>query len=425
MKANSCQSPPTEDQRGDRRLHQAMAACRTGIWEFKLGPGVSDPAVVEASTTTASLSASEILSSERSCRFDALPLTGNRLVLSQELAALLELAPGEFDGTLGSLLGRIVPAHRTILLRAFAKALRDGTEAEVVIQFRGVSRAAGWLLVRGRPQLETHNQVQRILGVAIEVTERKLAQLKRTGDVAELEHQLTARTNQLKATSQELDAFCYSISHDLRAPLRSIRGFNEVLLERYAAKLDDRGREFLRRACESSHSMERLIEDLLKLSRAGRAELAPGSVDLSQLATAVAETLRASAPERHVTFHITPGLKAFADERLMRIVLENLLGNAWKFTCHRPEALIEFDFAPAPAKAFFVRDNGAGFDPVYQDRLFGVFQRLHTESEFTGTGVGLAIVKRIVARHGGRVWAEGAIERGAAFYFSLPTDERT
>lgn len=255
------------------------------------------------------------------------------------------------------------------------------------------------------------------------MTTQKLAELEILRLNAELERRVAERTAQLQAINKELEAFCYSVSHDLRAPLRSIRGFNEVLMERYASKLDARGQEFLRRACASSQHMDDMIEDLLKLSRVGRSELLRQPLDLGALAAAIAEELQRSDPSREVHVEIAPALRASGDERLLRIVLENLLCNAWKFSSGRPRAVIEFGFTPAPESAFFVRDNGAGFDPSYAGRLFGVFQRLHSSSEFPGTGVGLATVQRIINRHGGRVWAQGAVDRGATFYFSLPADE--
>ncbi len=241
---------------------------------------------------------------------------------------------------------------------------------------------------------------------------------------AELEMRVKERTAQLEAINKELEAFSYSVSHDLRAPLRSIMGFSEVLLERHAQQLDVRGREFLRRACESSQQMDRLIESLLKLSRIGRAEVQRQQVDLTRLAGMLIDELRQSEPERQVTARVAPGLQVFADERLMRIVLENLLRNAWKFTSKRSDSVVEVGFDAAKA-AYFVRDNGAGFDMAYARTLFGVFQRLHSSSEFPGHGVGLATVQRIINRHGGRVWADAAVGKGATFYFSVPSDANT
>jgi signal transduction histidine kinase len=209
----------------------------------------------------------------------------------------------------------------------------------------------------------------------------------------------------------------------LRAPLRSIRGFSEVLLQRYAAKLDTRGQDFLRRIGGASQHMEELIEDLLKLSRVSRSELVRRTVDLSALAESIATGLCHAEPKREVKFILKPGLQAQGDERLLRIVLENLLRNAWKFTLHQPKPRIEFGSIGGPEPAFFVSDNGAGFDMAYADRLFGVFQRLHPATEFPGTGVGLATVQRIIHRHGGKISAQGTVNQGATFYFSLPMGE--
>jgi PAS domain S-box-containing protein len=237
---------------------------------------------------------------------------------------------------------------------------------------------------------------------------------------AELEQRVQQRTAQLEATNKEMESFSYSVSHDLRAPLRSLRGFTEVLLEVHASQLDSRGQDFLRRACAASFHMEKLIEDLLKLAQVSRAALQMDEVNLSSLAGDIASELASSDSNRTVEFVIAPQCSACGDPRLVRLALDNLLRNSWKFSGKRADARIEFGRTDGQEPAFFVRDNGAGFDMAYSKKLFGVFQRLHAASEFPGTGVGLATVQRIINRHGGRAWATAAVNQGATFYFTLP-----
>ncbi|MEE9617993.1 MAG: response regulator [Anaerolineae bacterium] len=235
-----------------------------------------------------------------------------------------------------------------------------------------------------------------------------------------LERRVVERTAQLEAANEELEAFTYSVSHDLRAPLRSIDGFSQILLEDYARSLDAEGQNYLHRVRAAGQRMAALIEDLLKLSRMTRREMRLGKVDLSVLTREIADELRQDEAGRQVAFVIEKGVMADGDAGLLRMVLENLLGNAWKYTCKHLSARIEFGVARQDGQvAYFVRDDGAGFDAAYADRLFGAFQRLHSETEFEGTGIGLATVQRIIHRHGGRVWAEGAVEQGATFYFTL------
>jgi signal transduction histidine kinase len=235
-----------------------------------------------------------------------------------------------------------------------------------------------------------------------------------------VETQIQGVNTELLAANKELEAFSYSVSHDLRAPLRGIDGFSLALLEDYADKLDEDGRDYLHRVRAATQRMGILIDDLLNLSRVTRTEMRLEKTDLGAIARSVAGELRKTQPERRAEFRIEEGLEAFVDSHLIGIVLENLLGNAWKFTSKRDSACIEFGKARCNGSpAYFVRDNGAGFDPAYAGRLFGAFQRLHDRNEFPGTGVGLATVQRIIHRHGGRIWAESAVERGATFYFTL------
>ncbi len=243
---------------------------------------------------------------------------------------------------------------------------------------------------------------------------------ERTHELQERNESLRRNAAELLAANTELDAFAYSVSHDLRAPLRSIDGFSQILLEDYSEKLDEAGRESLQRVRAASQRMGTLIDDLLKLARVTRAEIRTEDVDLSGMAREIVADLQRTTPERQVEFEIAPGLKARGDTRLLRVALDNLLRNSWKYTAKQPAPRVEFRSADANGgRTFMVRDNGAGFDMKYADKLFGVFQRLHSAADFEGTGIGLATVRRIINRHGGRIWAEGAVDQGATFYFTL------
>lgn len=236
----------------------------------------------------------------------------------------------------------------------------------------------------------------------------------------DLEHRVAERTSELAAANRELEAFSYSVSHDLRTPLRSIDGFSQALLEEYGERLDGAGKDYLERVRGATQRMAELIDDVLTLAKVTRRALKRETMDLSTLARAVAQELAATDPLRNVSWDIEESIEAKGDAQLVRVVLENLLGNAWKFTSKHPQATIAVGVNRAyDPPVYFVRDDGAGFDMAYADNLFGPFQRLHALAEFEGTGIGLATVQRIVHRHGGRVWAEGTLEKGATFYFTL------
>jgi signal transduction histidine kinase len=248
-------------------------------------------------------------------------------------------------------------------------------------------------------------------------SERLRASEQAARDLAEAR---AALVDDLEQKNRELETFSYTVSHDLRAPLRRIESFGKALTETQTDRLDEEGQRYLSRIRQSSQEMAQLIDDVLYLSRVTRAELRCQDVDLTALAHAIVERMREAEPARAVEVRIRPGLSAQGDGQLLRIALENLLENAWKFTARQPDARLEFGVTHLPGEAaYFVRDNGAGFDMSYADRLFAPFQRLHLSTEFHGTGVGLATVQRIIYRHGGRIWAEGSVGQGATFHFTL------
>jgi PAS domain S-box-containing protein len=271
---------------------------------------------------------------------------------------------------------------------------------EVEHDFAGVGKRT--MLLNAR-QIEQGMGKQRIILLAIEdITERKKVEAG------------------LEETRKELEAFAYSVSHDLRAPLRGIDGWSLALLEDYRDQLGEQGREYIDLVRSETQIMGRLIDDLLTFSRQSRAEMKQKRLDMTAMAQAIVARLQQQNPALHTEFVIQPGLRALGDADLVEIALKNLLDNAAKFSGGNPRAVVEFGQTDQEGKnAFFVRDNGAGFDMTYAHKLFGVFQRLHSASEFPGTGIGLASVQRIIGRHGGRVWAEAKVDRGATFYFTL------
>lgn len=310
------------------------------------------------------------------------------------------------------LLAAVLAGRVTAPLRQISRSVRLMAQGDLA------QRVSNSSLVELDALASSFNLLARQLQESFDKLKASEAEIRQLN--TELERRVAERTTQLAAANEELEAFSYSVSHDLRAPLRSIDGFSLALLEDYRDRLDATGKDYLVRVRSASQRMAGLIDDMLQLSRLTRGALKLERVDLSAMAREIATDLRERDPQRQVDVLIAENLYATGDARLLRSVLENLLGNAWKFTGKHPRARIEFGTVTRDGQsAFFVRDDGAGFKMAYADKLFKPFSRLHTQAEFEGSGIGLATIQRVIHRHGGRVWAEAEVERGATFYFTL------
>ena len=305
-------------------------------------------------------------------------------------------------------------------------------------EYRVRSHSGDWIWIESRANVaerDAQGRALRVLGTNIDITLRKQTELAlRERDAmlrenaaeiqklnTDLEKRVEQRTQALAALNRELESFSYSVSHDLRAPLRSIDGFSQILLQEYAGTLDDTARGYLERVRAGSQRMAGLIDDLLELARVTRRDLQVRTCDLTALAREIAQELQQAEPGRQARIIVADGMRVTADPGLLRIVMDNLLRNAWKFTGTKAETVIEVGHVAADGEpVYFVRDNGVGFDMAYVNKLFGAFQRLHSDDEFQGTGIGLALVQRVIRRHGGQVRGEGIPDRGATFYFMLP-----
>jgi light-regulated signal transduction histidine kinase (bacteriophytochrome) len=265
------------------------------------------------------------------------------------------------------------------------------------------------LLGSASPLRDEGGKVRGAVAAFLDITARK-----------QIEVTLRQRTAELEASNKELESFSYSVSHDLRAPLRSITGFSNVLLEDYSKELDNEGKSYLKKISDSGELMGQLMDDLLKLSRVTRSDLTMEKLDLSDMARKIVGDLAKDEPTRNVKVTIAPNMTTEGDKNLLSLALQNLLGNAWKYSSKTAKPQIEMGITDHNGKqAYFVRDNGVGFDMAYANKLFQPFQRLHKATEFAGTGIGLASVQRIIRRHGGEVWAESRVGEGATFYFTL------
>ncbi|MHB8106310.1 MAG: PAS domain-containing protein [Candidatus Cryosericum sp.] len=348
----------------------------------------------------------------------------DKLTWSDEMYRIYDIAPHDFPKSWHAVVARAVhPDDRARVREANRAALEDHNSKP--IEYR-IVRPDGSIRTiwdqTGQMTLDDDARVSSLTGVAVDITERKQAEEEIQALNADLDLRVHQRTAELTAANKELEAFSYSVSHDLRSPLRSIDGFSKAFLEDYGQMVPEEGREVLERVRNATQRMGYLIDDMLLLARVTRSEMHVQEADISALAAEVAADLVRENPQRDVDLTIEPGMTAVGDPHLLRIVLDNLLGNAWKFTSRREHAHISVGTVQDAERgpAFFVRDDGAGFDQRYKDKLFMPFQRLHGQDEFPGTGIGLATIQRAVRRHGGDVWAEGEVGRGATFYFTVP-----
>lgn len=384
-----------------------------------------------------------------------LNLANNAVTWTEELYRMYNLDPTIPPPTYNEHQNLFTPESWEKLNEAVHKTTETGIPYEIEIEVVRNEGSNRWLLAKGEQVKNENGIVVALRGIVQDVTERKKAEdtIKRLNE--ELENKVDSRTAELEnkskdlidsqnallnivedlnekseqlemnaaaleAVNKELESFSYSVSHDLRAPLRGINGFSLALLEDYADVLDDQGKNYLNRVRMGSQKMALLIDEMLNLSRLGRMALKPTTVNLSEITHSISDNLHITDPNRSVEIIIEEEIHCFADQTLSRAVIQNLLENAWKFTSKKEKAKIEFGILDNEGKrTYFVKDNGAGFNMEYKDKLFTAFQRLHQESEFPGTGIGLTTVQRIINRHNGELWAEGEIDKGATFYFTL------
>jgi PAS domain S-box-containing protein len=374
----------TQELRASReQLKRAVESGSIGLWELDA-------------------SAAELEWNEQCNQIYGTPAGTHRIALSR-FAALIDAS------------------DRDATMQALHAAQADRSSLRIEHRITAPNGGVRWVVIVGRTILDAAGATLPLRGAMLDVTERREAEEAVRLLNATLERRVEDRTAALEAANRELESFSYSVSHDLRAPLRGIDGWSLALVEDYGAVLDETGRGYLQRVRAETHRLGLLIDDLLKLSRTTRAELRPETIDLSALVTDTAQRVAATRPDSHVQFACQPGLTADADRGLLEAVLFNLLDNAWKFSAKASAPRVEFGLAATPrGPAFFVRDNGAGFDMRHARNLFGVFQRMHAQEEFPGTGIGLATVRRIIQRHGGAIWAESEPGKGATFFFTLP-----
>jgi PAS domain S-box-containing protein len=354
-----------------------------------------------------------------------LDLVNNLLLWSDEIYRIFEIDPEKFGASYEAFLNGIHPDDRDMVNKAYTDSVSSRVPYNIVHRLKMPDGRIKYVNEMCETYYGEDGKPLRSVGTVHDITERKLAEDEIKALNRDLEQRVVERTAQLEAANKELEAFSYSVSHDLRTPLRAIDGFSRILLDDYRDKLDDEGKRLLNVVRDNTKKMGQLIDDILKFSRTGRLELTVSEIDMEKMAHEVFEELQPAVTGGKLQLEIEHLPHSAGDRAMMRQVFVNLLSNAIKFSRNRDPAKIKVGGSIEGDEAvYYVKDNGAGFDMQFADRLFGVFQRLHGVTEFEGTGIGLAIVKRIVARHGGRVWAEGKVNEGATIYFALPTKEQ-
>jgi len=350
------------------------------------------------------------------------------MTISKRAAELFELGDDSKSVPFARFLGVIHPQDRPSIAEKFER-FQVPSPIDEDIEFRIPKRngSVRWVLVKARAFVDDPGrqlgEPDRLIGTVFDITERRRQRIEAEGVKDELESKVKDRTTRLIEVNKELETFAYSASHDLRAPLRKIAAFSDAIIKSAGGKLNTEEEGYLDTIRDAAAKMQGLIDDQLKLAWVTRKPLVEAECDLSDLAREAAEELKKAEPERKVEFVIAAEARTRGDRELLALALRNLFGNAWKFTGKHPAARIEFGVTTVGDRpAYFLRDDGAGFDMEFANKLFGTFQRLHSEEEFPGTGVGLGLVERIIRRHRGRAWAEGAVEKGATFYFTLDTE---
>ena len=350
----------------------------------------------------------------------SIDLPERTLTWSDENCLIHDVQPG-YTPTLEEGLGYFMPEHRAEVIGHVQACAEQGTAYEFVLPKLTVKGRRIWVRSTGEAVRDNTGKIIRLQGAFQDITERMEQQQEILRLNNELEERVRQRTAQLANANKELESFAYAVSHDLRSPLNTVDAFSQLLLKLDAENISDKGKHYLDRIGAGVRHMGQLIEGLLTLAHLSRGAIRPEAVDLSALARRIANQVSKHEPARQLQVNIQDGLHAMGDARLLSTVFQNLLDNAWKFTSRQAQAQVDVGCQPGAhgETVFFVKDNGAGFDMAYSHKLFGTFERLHSPGEFPGTGIGLATVKRVIERHGGRVWAESKVNEGATFYFTL------